>query len=113
MAYEARFTAYSGSDWVGAIEVFNDDTGALLEDIDDALVEMRIRNDCNATILSGSTDDGHLTRPAAAQIRWLFPASEMSALCAGQTYGVGIRMTTSGGKVAILTGSVAFIDGEF
>lgn len=115
MAYEARFTAYSGSDWAGALEAYNADTGDLLTEMDDpdVLVEMHVRDRRNSQVLSGSTDDGILTRPASGQIRWIFPASSMAALCAGNTYGVGIRMTSSSGKVAILAGSLAFIDGEF
>jgi hypothetical protein len=113
MALAARFTAYSGSDWFETYEALDADTGGPLTDIDDALVEIAIRDGRNSTVLSGSTADGKIARPASGQVRWHFTAAQMASLRSGTTYGVGLRMTDDSGSVALVSGSLAFVDGEF
>ncbi len=113
MAYQAHFAAYSGSDWIEAMEAIDTETNQPLDDFDTSEIEVAVRDRNNSTILSATTEDGSITRPASGQIRWWFTASQMSALCPGTTYGVGVRMTSQSGSVALIAGSLAYIDGEF
>lgn len=112
MAYAGTFYATDDADWVEAIKIIDDDTGLALEDATDAAFNLEVKDDCNTTLLSASTDDLTITKPADNVIRWRFTVDQLGSLCAGNTYIVGITMTIDGGQVVqLLTGSLVFKDG--
>lgn len=111
MAYAGTFYATDDADWVEAIKIIDDDTGLALEDATDADFNLEVK-DCDTTLLSASTDDATITKPADNVIRWRFTVDQLGSLCPGNTYVVGITMTIDGGQVVqLLTGSLVFKDG--
>lgn len=114
MAYELKFATLSGSDWAEIVEAINDDTNRPLSQIDSGLIEIHVRDSCDALVLSGSTDDGRITRPETGKFQWRFTREQMSGLRVGTTYRVGCRITPEDGSTSpLFTGSLAYIDGEF
>lgn len=114
MAYEIKFASPSGSDWAEIVEAINTETNLPLTDIDTALIELHVRDDCNSVRLSASTADGTISIPKSGQFQWRFSKEQMAGLCIGTTYGVGCRITPAdGGTSPLFTGSLAYIDGEF
>lgn len=112
--YHATLATPSGSDWPLLVSVFNDETNEPLAELDgDALVEMQLQDRGGSVLLSATTDDGSITIPATGQCQWVFTYVQMRALCPGNTYSFACRMTTDGGTTTLLTGSLAYIDGEF
>lgn len=110
MAYELRFTAYDDADWAQAIELIDNETNGALAEAGDALFELEV-TDCGSAVLSATTADGTIDKPAANVLSWRFTESQLGSLCPGTTYRVGIRMTTDDGSIMIGTGTLAFIDG--
>jgi hypothetical protein len=111
--YDIKFATVSGSDWTEIVEVINDDTNLPLTDVDTALIEIQVNDRSNCLVLSASTADATITRPASGKFQWKFTKVQMDALCVGVTYRVGCRMTLSGDTTPLFTGDLAFIDGEF
>lgn len=111
--YDIKFATPSGADWAEIIEAIDDDTNLPLTQIDDALIELQVQDRCNAPVLSASTEDGTITRPAPGKFQWLFSKEQMSGLCIGTTYRVGCRATIDGKTTMLFTGDLAYIDGEF
>lgn len=111
--YDIKFATVSGVDWAEAIEAIDNNTNRPLSDIDTALIEIRVTDRCNAPVLSGSTDDGTITRPASGMFQWHFPKERMSGLCIGTTYRVGCRVILDGKTTPLFTGDLAYMDGEF
>lgn len=112
MAYDIQFATLSGSDWAEIVQAVDDDTNLPL-DLTDALIELHVRDHCNATLLQASSDDGTITKPALGQFQWIFPKAQLGGLCIGTTYAVGCRITLDGATSALFTGSLAYLDGEF
>ena len=110
MAYELRFTAYDDADWAQAVEIIDADTNGDLAEAADATFDLEV-TDCGSTVLSATTADGTLDKPATNVIAWRFTESQLGALCPGTTYKVGCRMTTDDGSLMLFTGTLAFIDG--
>lgn len=110
--YDIKLTAASGSDWAEQFEATNADTNQPLADIDTALIEMNVRDRGDSTVLSASTADSTITRPATGKFQWKFTKEQMASLCPGTTYRVGCRMTTDGGTISLFIGSLAYLDGE-
>ena len=110
--YEVQFLATSSADWAQAIELIDADTNLPLADIDDATFELSVdrQNGCGS-VLTASTAAGTITQPQANVVQWVFLASQMTGLCDGSTYRVGLTMTTAGGTVQILIGTLTFVDG--
>lgn len=62
-------------------------------------------------ILSGGTDSGELTVPAAGILQWNFPAARMNALGPG-LYDVGMLVEdASGNKQQLIIGTLAVYEG--
>lgn len=102
----------SASGWSARVELFNDVTGEpLFTTFDDVSFALAVENDCGRRMLSGSTDDGRITRPSAHIPQWTFTASEMGAFEPGCKYKMGLSVTTSGGTTALAVGSFTFTDG--
>lgn len=95
------FEVVSGEDWAETAVVTDDTTNGPLTDIDTALIELQVQDNCQSVVLRASTDDGSITRSASGQFTWWFPASQMAALPSGASYKVAARMTL-GGRVTTL-----------
>ena len=121
--YEWKGAAVTGSDWPLRVECFADEDGNgfkkgdPLPDInpdDPALViEMQLQDSRNSPLISLTTTDDTITIPEVGVFQWRVTKEKMRVLCAGNTYRFGVRITTAGGTTTIMTGSLAFIDGEF
>ncbi|SCB16538.1 hypothetical protein [Rhizobium hainanense] len=110
--YEANFAPVSNrADWLGTIELINDDTNEILTDFDglSVLLELRSRSP-QCRILSASTDDGHIEFTDTGIIQWHFTADEMRRLAPG-TYEIGITITREDFTEQELVGFVPVIDG--
>lgn len=107
--------AYSGVDWSQSVEVINDKTNKPLEgELETALIELVVNDDCNRPVLRASSVDGSITVPEPGLIQWYFSKEQMASLCTGKTYAVGCRVTPlGGGTSALFVGSLPFLDGEF
>lgn len=114
MAYEIKFASLSGSDWAEIVEAIDSETNLPLTDIDTALIELHVQDDCNQTRLKASTADGTIVIPKSGQFQWRFTKEQMAGLHIGTTYSVGCRITpVDGGTSPLFTGSLAYVDGEF
>jgi|GEM_PF-1901689 len=106
----------SGADWAEAVELIDADTNQrLTEDLEAALIELRVNDDCNHQVLYGSNEPGgRLTIPEPGVIQWIFPQPEMAAFCRGKSYRLACRITPEAGGTSILfSGSLVYLDGEF
>jgi len=111
MTYELKFTATDDADWSQAVEIIDNETNGPLEDAATALFELDI-TDCGDSVLGATTADDTITRPDANTIQWVFTKEQLGALCAGNTYKVGCRMTPVGGaSILLFTGTLTFTDG--
>lgn len=110
--YDANFAPVSNrADWIGTIELVNDDTDETLTDLTGlyVLLELRSRNP-PCRLLRATTEDGHITFAADGAIQWHFTAEEMRCLPAG-TYDVGLTITREDFTEQELIGSVPVVDG--
>lgn len=112
MAYDVNFVALSGSDWAQNVEAVDDRTNLPL-DLANMLIELNVRDKCNATLLQASSADGSITKPELGQFQWVFSKDSLRSLCPGTTYDVGCRFTLDGKTTALFTGRLAILDGEF
>lgn len=112
MAYEINFAALSGSDWAEIVEAIDDDTNLPL-DLTGILIELQVRDRCNAVLLQASTADSTIVIPETGKFQWVFPKEQMGGLCKGTTYQVGCRLTQDDQTTALFTGNLAYLDGEF
>lgn len=112
MAYDVNFVTLSGSDWAEIVQAVDTDTNLPL-DLTNVLIELAVRDRCNATLLRATTADGSITVPVVGQFQWIIPKERLGGLCIGTTYSVGCRMTLDNQTTALFTGQLAYIDGEF
>lgn len=113
MAANVTFFATDDADWIEAIELFDDETGAGLADAATATDFNLVVTECGDTVLSASLLNATIEKPDDYTIRWEFTVTQLGALCIGTTYGVGITMTTDGGQVVqLVSGSLVFKDGS-
>ncbi len=115
--YQAQFLATDDAQWARAVSLFDDSTGDPLAEAENARFDIEV-SDCGTAVLSASTDDATLTKPEDHIVQWIFTAAQMSALCTGKTYQVGLTMTVYEGTadeqvIQLLIGSLAIIDGGF
>ena len=108
--YEAEFLATDSADWSQAIEFIDGDTGRPLN-VEDADFELVVRDKGHCVLLRAKTEDDSIQRPSDSTISWRFAASEMKVLRHGNTYPVGLTMTTENGTVQVLVATLSFIDG--
>lgn len=119
MAANITFFATDDADWVAAIELIDGLTNAPLADAATATdfnltVATIPAPGCDgSTLLTASLSDGTITKPDAYTIRWRFTVSQLGALCIGNTYGVGVTMTTDADQVVqLVSGTLVFKDGS-
>jgi hypothetical protein len=110
--YEANLKPVSNrADWIETIELVDDDTNDVIEDLSGVEVFIEVRSrDPYHRCLSGSVDDGHIILIPGGVIQWQFTANEMHSLCAG-TYEVGITVVRDGITEQELIGSLPVLDG--
>lgn len=113
--YDGKFSGTDDASWGESIGLYDNDTNQPLADAADADFNLEV-SDCGTAVLTASFIDGvgtDMTKPNDYTIQWLFSAEQMAGLCPGTTYAVGLTMTTNTGKVQLLVGSLAVIDGGF
>lgn len=113
MSYDIAFSAVSGSDWTVAIELIDPNTNGALADAANASFDLQVLDRSGSALLRASTADDTIEKPETNQVRWHFTDAQLSALCPGTTYKVSLRMTTEGGTIPLVLGSLAYIDGGF
>lgn len=108
MAVNLKATAYNYADWNMQLQVTDADTGALM-DFTGAAIEIAVKDANNCQKLTGTVDNGKVTIPSTGIIEWLFPATDMQALCVGQ-YKMGGVYQLNGETVALFTGELSVAD---
>lgn len=108
MAISLKATAYNNADWNMQLQVTDADTGALL-DFTGAAIEIAVKDANNCQKLLGTVDNGKITLPSTGIIEWLFPATDMQSLCAGQ-YKMGGVYQLNGETIALFTGELSVND---
>lgn len=100
------------ADWIGTLQLLNEDTGTIITDLSDVTVNLvvRRRNEYCSPSLTATFENGKFENLGGGVIEWRFPASEMSQLCA-DTYDIGITMTRGGVVEQEFIGTVPVIDG--
>lgn len=110
--YDLTFQATDDADWAQRIEII-DATTNLPMDVSDVAFNIEVSEHGCGPSLSGSTDDGTITRPDDNSIQWIFTKDQMNGLRVGTTYKVGCTMTTNQGTQQLFVGSLALIGGGF
>lgn len=110
--YKQEFSATDDADWFETIELIDNDTSGPLAEAATATYALEVK-DCGCAVLTASTAGGTIEQPDDNVIQWRFPATQMSGLCTGKTYDVGLTMTTTEGTIQLLVGTLAVIDGGF
>lgn len=111
MAYDINFVAYSGSDWAARVEAVDNDTNQPI-DVTSMLIELVVKDRCGAIVVQATSADGSITKPGNGQFQWIIPKENLGGLCPGNAYRVGCRMTLTGFRAELFTGSLAYLDGE-
>lgn len=109
--YEVQLVATGSADWALSVELTDASTNLPLVGVDDANFKLAVDDRHGRTILTRSTADGTIARPNPNIIQWVFRPSEMTGLCQGTTYRVGLTIEAAGGTTQIFIGSLTFIDG--
>lgn len=110
--YESRFEPVSNrEDWAQPFEIIDDDTNTIITDFAgvSVTIEVREQGSCYPR-LSASIDNGKVTDQGNGILEWLFPRSEMTALCA-QTYEIGVTLERDDFTTQYLIGIVPIVDG--
>lgn len=108
--YNVQFVATTSADWAEAIELTDASTNLALDVPDDAVFDLAIGPRCWR--FQASSEDGEITRPRDNVIQWQFSPAQLSSFCrGGRTFPVGLTMTTDGGTIQLLVGTLSIIDG--
>lgn len=109
--YQAVFEPISNrADWIGNLQLQNEETGAPITDLAGIEVKMEIRRACCSPFLSATFANGKIIDQGNGVMQWRFTASDMNHVCP-DTYDVGIILTRDGITVQELVGSLPVIDG--
>lgn len=109
--YEATFEPVSNrADWIGTLQLVNDDTGDPITDLTGVTVLLEVRRHDCGPILSASLDNGKFSDLGGGVLQWRFTASEMTALWP-DTYMVGLTLTRDDITEQELVGDMPVIDG--
>lgn len=104
-------TATTSANWMMSMYVIDDDTNQPM-DMSDYEFRLSIDDEDGTSVLSATTEDATITRPDDDQIAWNFTAEQMSGLCAGRRYKVGIVAEDGDGNIfQIAVGDLPVIDG--
>lgn len=110
--YEANLEPISNrEDWVGTIELIDDDTGQVVTDLSGFSMTLEVRDRrTRCVVLSATTDNGKVTDNGGGVIGWNFPATDMAVICPG-SYHLGITISRDGLTSQLLIGVVPVLDG--
>lgn len=109
--YQAVFEPISNrADWIGNLQLQNEETGAPIVDLTGVEVTMEVRGQSCWPLLSGTFANGKITDQGNGVMQWRFTAADMNNVCP-DTYDVGIVLARDGVKVQELVGSLPVIDG--
>ena len=116
------------SDWIGTVQLNDDDTGDLIDLTGCTVTFMVVPQTARGSgtgggggwpniystqttpVLVASTTNGKITLPSTGIIQWTFRASEMAALPGG-FYECGLRIFKSPDTTQILLGQLPIING--
>jgi len=107
------WAATDDADWGVAIEIIDATTNLPMDISSDGITFDMAVKERGCQVLYASSADGTITKPDTTSIQWLFTAAQMSALCVGTTYEVGVRMTNTSGVTQVIVGNLAIVDGGF
>lgn len=110
--YEGALAPISNrADWIGTLELVNDDTGEIIIDLSgvEFLLVLRDRL-CRTPRLTATFDNGKATDAGNGVIQWQFTRDEMSSLCA-DSYEIGITITRDGVTEQELIATQPVLDG--
>lgn len=117
----------NAADWIGTVQLNDDDTGDLIDLTGCTVTFMvvpqtargsgtggggwpNVYGNFGTPVLTASTANGKITLPSTGIIQWTFRASEMAGLQAG-FYEAGLRIEKSPDTTQILIGQVPIING--
>lgn len=84
------------ADWIGTLELVNDDTGEVITDLTGVGFQLELRErHCRTPRLTASFENGKAVDAGNGIIQWQFTPSDMSCICAG-SYEIGITVTRDG-----------------
>lgn len=99
------------ADWIGDVEVINDDTGEIITDLTGVGFTLELRDRlCKTPRLTATFDNGKAIDAGGGVIEWRFTAAEMASICAG-SYEVGITLTRDGITEQELIATQPVLDG--
>lgn len=109
--YQMQFLATDDADFAVTLDLTDSDTDAAWDDAADMEFTVQITEEGTA-LLTATTADGTLTRPADNQIAWRFTRTQMQTLCAGKTYDMGCIWEDGDGNISQLWyGTLAVVNG--
>ncbi len=109
--YQAVFEPISNrADWIGNLQLQNEETGAPITDLTGVEVTLEIRRECYSPYLSATFANGRIIDQGNGVMQWRFTASDMHGLCP-DTYDIGITLSRDGITEQELIGSLPIIDG--
>jgi hypothetical protein len=117
----------NASDWIGTLQLNDDETGDLIDltgcTVTFMIVPQTFRGSGTGgltypnpnlshsqPVLTASTSNGKITLPSLGIIQWTFRASEMETIAAGN-YEAGLQIEKSPDTTQILLGKVPIING--
>jgi hypothetical protein len=109
--YQGTFDPISNrADWIGTLQLVNDDTGEVITDLSGVGLTLEVRKDRCRPVLTATIDNGKVENLGAGVLQWRFTAAEMGAMCP-DSYEIGITMTRDGITEQELIGVLPIIDG--
>lgn len=110
--YEATLEPISNrEDWIGTLEMINDDTGEVVTDLDGASMVLEVRDRrTRCVVLSATTDNGKVLDAGDGILQWHFPVTEMTGVCPG-SYLMGITISRDDLTSQQLIGIIPIVDG--
>lgn len=97
------------ADWIETFELIDDDTDAVITDLDDVTIRLQVRDGCDPK-LTAETGDSHITVAPSGVVEVRFTAAEMSVICPG-TYELGLTIERDGIIEQELLGSLPVFEG--
>lgn len=110
--YEATLEPISNrEDWIGTLELIDDDTGEVVTDLEGVSMVLEVRERrTQCVVLSATTDNGKVTDAGGGILEWHFTLTDMTGICAG-SYLLGITLSRDDLTSQQLIGVVPILDG--
>lgn len=111
MEVPPRFAPISdGADWIGTLQLVNDDTGEIITDLTGVVVTLEVRESHCGPRLTATLDNGKFADLGGGVLQWRFTSTDMRTLGAG-TYEIGITIERDGVIEQELIGILPILDG--